>query len=277
MNLQPLIFTDLDGTLLDHFDYSFSAADDVLALLKEKNIPIIPNTSKTYAEMVTIKQDLALSSPFIIENGAAIYIPIGYFDEQPADTIEKEGYWVKAFCLPRSHWLTLLEQSTEHFSDLFQGFSKLSLEEICNLTGLPPEAAEKANDRQYTEPLLWHGDNKNKQEFIEFMESLGAHMLHGGRFLHVGGNSDKGHALSWLANVYTQQWQVEVQTIALGDSHNDIAMLEIADVAIQIHSPIHPFPILSEHEQCIRSVEYGPKGWAECINNLLFSNLTQQD
>ncbi|MFC1520631.1 HAD-IIB family hydrolase, partial [Pseudomonadota bacterium] len=82
MTTRPLIFTDMDGTLLDHFDYSFSSAIAVIEGLNEKQIPIIPNTSKTFAEMEKFQQTIGFNSPFISENGAVIYIPIGYFDTQ---------------------------------------------------------------------------------------------------------------------------------------------------------------------------------------------------
>lgn len=270
MNEQPIIFTDLDGTLLDHFDYSFSEALEVINKLKENNIPIIPNTSKTFAEMVKIQKDIDLDSPFIIENGAAVFIPVGHFPQQPQSTKLEGKYWVKEFCPDRSHWLSLLKDGTEEYRDLFQGFSNLSLEELCNLTGLKPESAILALDRKYTEPLLWHGDNNKKLAFIAHMESLGAHLLQGGRFLHVGGDSDKGNAMVWLANEYEKQNNDKVKTIALGDSHNDIAMLQSADIAIQIKSPIHPFTTLTKKDNCYKTTEFGPKGWAQTIDEILF-------
>ncbi len=274
MNNQSIIYTDLDGTLLDHFDYSFDKAEQTISSLKALSVPIIPNTSKTYAEVFRIQESLGLTSPFIIENGAAIYIPIDYFPTQPEDTIIQGNYWVKEFCPPRQHWLDLLKNIESKYQKLFQGFSDLSCDELCNLTGLVPESAEYAIDRKYTEPLLWHGDNENKSEFISHMESLGAHMLQGGRFLHVGGHTDKGVAMTWLSNVYAKQNNTNVQSIALGDSHNDNAMLESADYAMQIKSPIHPFPILNKIENSFRSTEFGPKGWAECLNS--FFLLTPQ-
>lgn len=264
MTSRPLIFTDIDGTLLDHFDYSFNHAIDVIEELNERHIPIIANTSKTFAEMEKLQQTIGINSPFISENGAVIYIPIGYFDEQPKDTVTQGYYWVKEFCPPRQHWLDLLAQQAVEFEDEYVGFSSFSVEELCEVTDLAPDKARLALVRHYSEPLLWKGDDVRKQEFIAHMTSLGAHMLQGGRFLHIGGESDKGKAMNWLAQVYANHYQAPVTTVALGDSGNDSAMLEAADIAIQIKSPTHDFPVLRK-KQTIKSQECGPKGWAECI------------
>lgn len=270
MTTKPLIFTDIDGTLLDHFDYSFNHAIEVIEALNERHIPIIANTSKTFAEMEKLQQTIGINSPFISENGAAVYIPIGYFNEQPQDTFEQGYYWIKEFCPPREHWLKLLAQQAVEFEDEYVGFSSFSVEELCEVTDLAPDKARLALVRHYSEPLLWQGDEARKQEFIKHMTSLGAHMLQGGRFLHVGGESDKGKAMNWLAQIYAKQYQSEVTTIALGDSGNDSAMLEAADIAIQIKSPTHDFPVLSK-KHTIKSQECGPKGWAECITATLLT------
>ena len=80
-----LVFSDLDGTLLDHHTYSFAAALPMLDKLKSQQIPVIPNTSKTFAELTEFTEQLDKDGPFIVENGAAIYIPIDFFKTQPAD------------------------------------------------------------------------------------------------------------------------------------------------------------------------------------------------
>ena len=92
-----VIFTDMDGTLLDHDTYSFEAARPTLASLKEQNIPVIPTTSKTYAELIVLRDTIGLDGPFIVENGAAIYIPHGFFKQKPAGTIWQDGFWCKSF------------------------------------------------------------------------------------------------------------------------------------------------------------------------------------
>ncbi len=58
MTQNVLIFTGLDGSLLDHFSYSFSQPKPLLALLKEVAVPVIPVTSKTRAELAILRCEL---------------------------------------------------------------------------------------------------------------------------------------------------------------------------------------------------------------------------
>jgi len=74
-----IVFSDLDGTLLDHETYQFDAAQPALDLLKQHGIPLILNSSKTRAEITAIRDQLQNTAPFIIENGAAVIIPPGWF------------------------------------------------------------------------------------------------------------------------------------------------------------------------------------------------------
>ena len=46
-----VIYTDLDGTLLDHVTYTFHPALDALELIEKKKIPLIISTSKTRPEI----------------------------------------------------------------------------------------------------------------------------------------------------------------------------------------------------------------------------------
>ena len=74
-----LVFTDLDGTLLDHHNYSFAPALQMLHRLNSINIPVIPNTSKTFAELIDLRQQIGLEGPFIVENGGRYLHPYSLF------------------------------------------------------------------------------------------------------------------------------------------------------------------------------------------------------
>lgn len=288
MNKKILVFTDLDGTLLDHYTYQTEQAAEMIAKLKSNEISIIPNSSKTCSEILLIREQLNLTSPFIIENGAAVYIPVNYFQAQPQDTYLENDFWVKSFCQNKHHWLRLLREKATAFKPYYKGFSEMDETEVAALTGLSLENAKMAKQRQFGEPLNWTGDEVMRDKFINEMSGIGANILQGGRFLHVSGHTDKGDAQAWLAKQYQEysispsfltatqpvpEFDGEVLTIALGDGKNDIAMLEQANIAVQVRSPVHDFPILNRTSDVYQSQGYGPTGWAECLQKILSSKL----
>jgi mannosyl-3-phosphoglycerate phosphatase len=87
-----LIFTDLDGTLLDHDTYDFSPALPALAALRAAQVPLILCSSKTFAEMKYWGEVLDLHHPFISENGGALVVPKNYFIQLPETAAERDGH-----------------------------------------------------------------------------------------------------------------------------------------------------------------------------------------
>ena len=80
MSLSHVIFSDLDGTLLDHQSYEFTAAQPAINFIKENQVPLILVSSKTKDEMIHYQSELGISGlPFVVENGSAIYTEIEYF------------------------------------------------------------------------------------------------------------------------------------------------------------------------------------------------------
>lgn len=269
-----LIFTDMDGSLLDHYTYAFEDARPTLEKLQQKNIPVIPITSKTQAELLFLRETLNNNHPFIIENGAAVFIPKGYFDQQPQDTVERDGFWVKEFVTSREHWQSLIAKISANFTDEFITFSQAGVDGVMEMTSLDHDAASRAAQRQYGEPVSWLGSPERKKQFMLDLKGLGANILEGGRFMHVSGISDKGVALEWLAAVYQAQMPSDhITTIALGDSNNDKAMLEVADYAVLIRSPVHAPPAINRDNNLLISKNTGPKGWAEGVHQFIGADL----
>lgn len=268
---KPIIFTDLDGTLLDHDDYSFKAAEAMLNTLAEHTIPVVPNTSKTRAEVMQLRQMIGLNSPFIVENGAAVYIPFHFLANQPTDTLKVGDFWCKPFAPPRQKWIALLEKTKEEFGELFRHFSTMTIQQVVDATGLSSDDARLAMLREFGEPIEWLGNPQQKQQFLHRLKTLGANPVEGGRFIHLKGETNKGVAMNWLVEQFSLQLpQFDWVSIALGDGQNDAAMLEKADYAVRILSPVNPPPTVNTNNPLLTSTLAGPAGWTECLQQLLF-------
>ncbi|HEY7776391.1 MAG TPA: HAD-IIB family hydrolase [Kineobactrum sp.] len=265
-----LVFSDLDGSLLDHYSYSFDAALEQLQALGTAAIPLIFATSKTRAEVEPLRRRLGNRHPFITENGAAVFIPEGYFSVPPKEARQVPGYLVRTFVEPRAHWLALLDTLQLQFPGEFVSFQAAGDQGIAAMTGLDVMAAARANQRDYSEPVRWLGTPARRQEFVAALAAAGARVQQGGRFLAVSGDCDKGQALRWLRNAFQAHNPArDVHDLAIGDSGNDRDMLEAAETALLIRSPVHPFPDLQRSSGVWRSEAMGPEGWAEGVERWL--------
>lgn len=271
-DIRLLVFSDLDGTLLDHHTYSHAPADKLLAKLALADIPVIPCTSKTRAEVESLRDELNHQHPFIVENGAAVYVPGKYFSGIDGDLIYRDGCLVKEFVERRTHWQALLQQLDANLQQQFISFQQAGIEGIIEMTGLARADAILAAQREYSEPFQWRGDVKTYAAFEKKMHVSGATILKGGRFLHVSGATNKGRALRYLTNMYSKQTpQQKVVTLALGDSHNDVGMFEVVDHAAIIKSPVQSAPQFKARatQDVYITNEYGPDGWVEAVARVL--------
>lgn len=263
-NAVYLLVTDLDGSLLDHHDYGYAPATPVLELLEQLRIPVVFSSSKTRAEVMELRRELGNEHPFIVENGAAVLIPKQYFLQQPEATVSRGDYWLREFSPNREHWSAPLEKLRRQMSERFLDFASAGDEGIAKMTGLPLDKARLANQREYSEPVQWLGNDADLQRFIAELEAQGARIARGGRFYTITGNCDKGQALLWLREQYAlAAGAAAVYDLAVGDGGNDVPMLELAHRALRIPAPDRPLPALARSAGII-DVEgsTGPEAWA---------------
>ncbi|MDN3381206.1 HAD-IIB family hydrolase [Pseudoalteromonas sp. APC 3358] len=266
--LQPIIFTDLDGTLLDHADYNTNNISELLQQLQNAHIPVVFNTSKTFCEVIELKNDLNIQQPFIVENGAAVFIPEDYFELKPIGCKKIGAYWCYAMAKPLSSLLKDLNTLKADYKAHYKLFSDLSSEQISELTGLNDAQARRAQTRDYSDPLYWYGNDELLTAFVNDVEALGYDIKIGGRFIHIAKNTDKSAAQQWLVKQFTHHFRKPLTVIALGDSDNDKQMLEHANIAIIIANPASKKPVKLSHNKARYSQSPAPLGWIEEITSL---------
>lgn len=266
-NRPAVVFTDLDGTLLDHHRYTADAAADALRRLRERGWPVVFCSSKTFAEQVELQQKLGLAAPFIIENGSAVVVPRGYFSAVPVAPIHMEGYEV----FPLAHADALSARAEiAHFQGV-QGFYDISDVELSAATGLTGEALVRARARWFTETLVTPLDAGQVDALGTQLSKNGWVLSKGGRFYTVqSANADKGRAMLWLADIFSKNLPEAPLLVAVGDSPNDLPMLAAAHLPFLVQRHNGTWSDLEVIG--LRRVEgIGPAGFSVAVQMLLGS------
>ena len=248
-----MVFTDLDGTLLDHASYSHAAAHPALEALKARGIPVVLASSKTGPEIAVLRRELGLeSSPAIVENGAGL-LP-AHADPQPGGEIYqrlRQG----------------LESLPQELRAPFKGFADMGPEGVAQDAGLPLEKAQMACQRSYSEPGTWSGTPEQEDRFKAALAEQGIMARRGGRYLTLSFGGTKADRMAEAAADFRAP-----RCVALGDAPNDAEMLAAADIGIVIANPHgNALPDLADSArgEIRRSTKFGPEGWNEMMLPLL--------
>lgn len=265
-----VIFTDLDGTLMDHDTYEFQDAQSTLEELRRQSIPVIICSSKTRAEIEVCRRRMGLKAPFIVENGGAIFIPRDMLNLKGESFVARGGYHVLELGVPYGVLRNTWEAIKNREKLRMRGFSEMTVEEISARTGLPFEEARLAAMREYSEPFVFSDTVDRLQRLGSLLQERGLQMTKGGRFYHLLGQNDKGKAVQILKRLYAQTYpDTKLWAVALGDSANDGSMLEQVDRPIVIRKKTGQWEHFQGIGSVVQSAEPGPKGWAEEVLRIL--------
>jgi mannosyl-3-phosphoglycerate phosphatase len=271
--MRHVVFTDLDGTLLDPVTYSYEKSLDGIKRLKEKGIPLIFCSAKTRAEQEVYRRKMKLSYPFIVENGGAIFIPQGYFPFSFDYHKKIDNLLVIELGSPYKEIRRLLNEVRERGGFHFRGFGDMNAEEVAQVTGLDIESAKLAKQREYDETVVSCERAKQSRvtsrevdKGLEKIREVGLNCAHGGRFYDIMGDNDKGKAVTIMSDLYRRMWG-EIETIGLGDSLNDLPMLAAVDIPILVQKRDYSWENISLPN--LRKVQgVGPEGWSKAIGEI---------
>lgn len=269
MDFPLLIFTDLDGTLLDHHTYSFQGAADTLVRLRQLSIPLILTSSKTRAEIHKLQQQLGIKEAFISENGGGIFFPSQYpaFDFQQRKELTRFREY-RGMVFGRTY--SSIRKIFSQFMDAYKikGFGDMSVPEIMERTGLEREDAEFAARRDFTEPFVFL-DQPRPDDLQDELAVFGLKITRGGRFYHMMGvDQDKGRAVKETVRLFQAGYPRKITTIGLGDALNDYPLLKSVDIPVLIPRPDGTFEKM-EIAGLRRASLPGSRGWGMIIADIL--------
>lgn len=264
-----VIFTDLDGTLLDKQTYSWEEAKPALLECKARSIPIVIVTSKTRVELGKIREELHLNDPFITENGGAVFFPKEKFPSPPRDAEPINNLWMWSLGTPHSTLKKALREIAIELGIRLTGFSDMNLDQVMACTGLDQDRAAQACSREYDEPFLLDNQSRDREDMLlRAALKRGLQVSKGDRFYHLHGKSDKGLAAKRLIEWYKEK-KDQMLSIGIGDSPNDFPLLEVVDRPIFVGDPAILHESKANLSNLIITDIRGPKGWNKAVLDLI--------
>ncbi len=263
-----IVFTDLDGTLLDHDTYEWSAAQPALEGLERRGIPVLLVSSKTRAEIEMWREQMKNRHPFIVENGGAIFLPRAYFGSPIPTAIARGGYEMIALGDPSGELRKVLREASRTSGVAVRTLEDMSDEEVAQRTALRPEQVPLARRREFGMPFVIQ-EEAGADRLLGTIDSLGKRWTRGGRFHHILGNSDKARAVEILAGLFSERHK-DLVTAGLGDAPNDLAFLRMMDQPVIIRSRFAD-RMQAELPRAYVTTESGPAGWNEAMFRLVLN------
>lgn len=267
-----ILFTDLDGTLLDGATYSFDAAREALVQLRARLIPVIVVSSKTRAEIEPIRFQLHNEHPFIVENGGAVVVPADYFPFPLTGAVTSGHYQIVALGTPYPLLRTALKEIEKELGRELRGYGDMSVDEIVARTGLSRQEGELAKQREYDEPFIVEGSGCPEEAITEAINARGLRCTKGDRYYHLMGPHDKGRAVRYLIRCYQRRADDDGQTlstVAIGNSPNDLPMLAAVDKPILVQQGDGSYAPGFALSRLTYAPAPGPTGWNRVILSLL--------
>lgn len=252
--MKPLVFvTDLDGTLLEG---DGTAREEVVLLLQQlryRGVPVYAVTSKTSVETVALVEELGLTFPAGVENGAGVVGRDG-----------QVSLGERAVTLPiLRQTASLLKQRSQV---PFQTLEEMDDQALSSLVKLPLDRIPAMRARAATLPLVCHPRfDQTLPAFLPSHPKL--RLVRGNRFLHLQGDHGKADVFPLLLGATHRD---DVFLVGLGDSPNDYPLLAACDLAfiVSSHKGGHPFLTAQLPKAQLTPYPHGA-GWVWAVKQAL--------
>jgi mannosyl-3-phosphoglycerate phosphatase len=256
-----IIFTNLDGTLLDQDTYSFEKAADTLSKLNRNDIPVVICSGKNRREIESWREKLSNTHPFISENGGGIFIPKEYFPFKILYQQQSKKYFIIKLGSNEGIIHGVMNNLSKRFT--IQSFLDMTEEEIAKDANLPLSQAKLAKKREYSIPFKIL-DYTQKNDILREIENHNLRYIIGKRYYHLNSNTDKGQATKTLIYLFKKKYE-KLVTVGIGNSENDFSMLDAVDKPYVVRKKNGTYA----SKKYDRAKSKGPEGWKEVVEKEL--------
>jgi predicted mannosyl-3-phosphoglycerate phosphatase (HAD superfamily) len=219
-----------------------------------------------------------MRTPFISENGSAIFLPHRSFPDVPERARPAVGGDVIEFGKRYHQVVDLLRSTCRELDVEIVSFAELSIEETARELGVAVVEAQLAKLREYTELFRIVDENDAlRSRLFKALRRRGLRCWRAGRHHLVTGTPDRAECLRTLRTIWRQAWGDHVM-IGLGDSEDDVTWLRNVDVAVIVRSQCTGAPtrVLSKLPTAHLTRGTGRQGWSEAVFEFVGGLLTSE-
>jgi mannosyl-3-phosphoglycerate phosphatase len=247
------------------------AVADALALLKEERIPLVFYSTQTRAELELLQLELGISQPFISENGAAAFVPRGYFGFAVPKATEVASYEAVVFGKPYAEVVETLRWIAEWQGVDIIGFNDMSVEAVAIDCHVSLMQALLAKLREFDEPFrLLTDDATARRRLFNALRSARLGCTRGARYHRAGAPVDWHAGVDLLTRLFRRAFG-PVFTVGLGRGLNDVALLLSVDVPLIVagDDTDAPWSVRSRVPAACFTSRRGSAGWADAIIHIV--------
>ena len=228
-NSSVVVFSDVDWPVAHSFESGILKAAKTLEQLRASDVALVLFSGKTRAELEFIRDRLAISDPFICENGAAVIIPRGYFGWDLPNSREIAGYQAFEFGQPYVDVVGALRRTAGRLKLGVMGFADMSIDEVARECDIPLMQARLAKLRDYSELFrLVSGDVLARRRLLAALQMARLDCTPGYAFDAVGARVDRKLGVNLLTNLFRREVG-EFWTVTMPGAFQQDNLFDMAD------------------------------------------------
>jgi mannosyl-3-phosphoglycerate phosphatase len=274
-----VIFTRVEGALLDSGSQSWAPAADALDEIGRRRTPLILATHSTRAELEPFRRKIEHGHPFITEDGGGLFLPDGYFSLALEGAARAGLYFCVPFGQPYAAVTEALAEIAAESRASVVGYSQMSARELAQNTGAPLRDAELARQREFSERFFFVGDvEKAATRFTRIAKERRWDTIPGDPFWLLRSGNDERRAVRYAMRLYRTSMRSRLSSVGIGSSIWDLPLLLSVD-----------HPIILPGAQDVANAELtarvpnatlgeapGARGWNEVVLSVLEGTLRKQ-
>jgi len=256
MTTPLLLFSDVDGTLLDRDGHYAMSADELAPFTR--SLLIVLASSRTVLELSRNQRALGITGPVVAENGAVIAFP---WHELHACCGSRDQIDGRLWCV-----ITLGVTAASIRAAILREAAQLGLDFVDQLD------VDPALDRRASVCLRpgYGASTSTLAPLAARLATLGYTAASGGDWLAVTQHADKGRGARAVLTELAERGETPLVVGAVGDGDNDVPLLCAADqryVIARDNGTWHDALRVVPNVTCM--ARHGIAGWRDVVTNFV--------